>query len=364
MKIIATKENLLSALRRANCAISSRIVVPAMNNVLLVASADRLTVTSTDSEIAIVTWVPALVEEEGSTTLPAKRLLQIITAMPNGDVTIESDADDVSTLTCMKSFYKIPGLAAVSYPEPQEIEYEWSFEMKVRDLVRGLIKVVYAKSSDETRKQLNGVVLSIKTGMLTVAATDGRRLALVENVLEDENAKDGDFILPSRASTELSRCIDAECEKVTIKLNKSAVSFETDNTILTTRLVEGIYPNFRQVIPENCGCTVAVPRIAFTEALNRVSLVVLDSAGAVKLTFANNQLNISASNAETGESSEPLEIAYDGEEVSVSFNPIFFIDPLKVMEADNINIEFGKQYTPVKLTGDEGFLYMLMPMRG
>ena len=363
MRIIVTKENLVSALSKAVRASSARPAMPIMGNILFEAASDRLTLTATDSEITIRTWIPALVEEEGSTTLPAKKMQQIVASLPNADVTIATDENDVSTLTCKKSTFKVHGIAASNYPEITEPEYDLSFSMKIQDVIRSFTKVVYARSTDDSRKQLNGVVMSIRGGIMTVAATDGRRLAIVEKTIEDENAQDGDYILPSRASTELSSCLDGT-DNVVINLSRADVSFQSANTTLKTKLVEGNYPNFRQVIPENCGNNVSIPRVEFTEAIKRVSLMVNDSGESVKLTFSPNNLLIYASSVETGESSESMEIAYEGEEVSVSFNPVYFTDPLKVLEADTINIEFGKQYTPIKLTGDEGFLYMLMPMKG
>ncbi len=363
MRIIVTKENLVSALSKAVRASSARPAMPILGNILFEASSDRLTLTATDSEITIKTTIPALVEEEGATTLPAKKMQQIIAALPNADVTIANDENEISTITCKKSTFKVHGLGADQYPEIKDYEYDLSFNMKVQDIIRSFTKVVYARSTDDSRKQLNGVVMSIRSGIMTVAATDGRRLAVVEKAIEDENAKDGDYILPSRASTELSSCLDGT-DNVLISLNRSGASFQSANTTLITKLVDSQYPNFRQVIPENCGNTVSLPRSEFTEALKRVALIVSDSGDSVKLTFSQNNLLIYASSVETGESSESMEIAYEGDEVSVSFNPVYFTDPLKVMEADTINIEFGRQYSPIKLTGDEGFLYMLMPMKG
>lgn len=364
MKIIVTKENLALALNKTARAASMRTAVPIMANVLLEAEQDKLTLTATDSEIVIKTWIPALVEEAGATTLPAKKFQQIISALPSADITIESNDMDVSSISCKSSHYKMNGMSAEQFSVAEQLQYDWSFKMKIKEIIRGFVKVNYAKSNDDSRKQLNGVVMSIRGGIMTIAATDGRRLAAVENTIEDEGAKDGDYILPSRASTEIASCLDGD-EDVIVSINSSGISFQTSTTVLTTKLVEGNYPNFRQVIPDNCGCTVAVSRVALSEALKRVSLIVTDSAESVKLTFTKNTLTIYAASAETGESSETLEIAYDAnDEVTVSFNPVFFLDPLKVMEADNINIEFGKQYSPIKLTGDEGFLYMLMPMKG
>ena len=362
MKVIVTKENLNNALRKVICGISSRAVLPIMANVLLHAEGDRITVKAGDNEIVVTTWIPALVEEEGETTLPAKKLQQIVSSLASGDITIESDADDNSKIMSGNSQFNIHGLNPVDYPKDTANAYDWSFKMKSKELAKGIAMVVYARSTDDSRHQLNGVVMSIRSGMITFAATDGRRLALFETPLEDENAKDGDYILPSRASVDLGKCMEDGGDTITISLNPSCVCFESLNTTLVTKLVEGAYPNFRQVIPKNCGSNVTVNRENFINVLGRVSLVLTDN-GPVRLTFANNNLTINGVSKETGSSEESIEVAYDGEEMSVSFNPSFFLEPLKVMDVDNVNLEFGKQYSPIKLTGDDGFLYMVMPMR-
>lgn len=362
MKVIVTKENLSNALRKVICSISSRAVLPIMSNVLLHAEGDRIIVKAGDNEISITTWIPALIEEEGETTLPAKKLQQIVSAFSVGDITIESDSEDNSKITCGNSQFVIHGLSSVDYPKDVVNDFDWSFKMKTKELAKGIAMVVYARSTDATRLQLNGVVMSIRSGMITFASTDGRRLALFETPLEDENAKEGEYILPSRASVDLGKCIEDGGDTITISMNSSCVSFESLNTTLVTKLVEGVFPNFRQVIPKNCGSNVTVNRETLINVLSRVSLVLTES-NPIRLTFLNNNLKVHAVNPDTGTSEESIEVAYEGEEVNVSFNPGFFLEPLKVMDVDNVTIEFGKQYTPIKLMGDDGFLYMVMPMR-
>lgn len=363
MRIIIPKENLLNVLKRANCVISPRVTQPILSNVLLSAHGDRLKISAMDNDMSIVTSTGALVEAEGDTTLPSKMLMNIVNAMPSGDITLETNEDEEASLTCRKAFYKIHGLAASEYPEIKDQEADWEFEMPVKELIRGLAKVTYARSTDESRKQLNGVVLSIRKGLTTFAATDGRRLALQENTQQNEVMNEGDYILASKVSNDISKCIEDNAEKMTVRVNAATATFETENTKLTTRLVEGIYPNFRQVIPENCGCNVTVSRLALMDVVSRVSLIIQNTSNPIKITFKDNQMEVSASNAETGESHESIEVAYEGEEITVSFNAAYIIEPLKVMEADNVSLEFGKQYAPLKITGEEGFLYMLMPMR-
>ena len=364
MKITCTKDNLLSALKKSVCAVSPRPVLPVMSNIKMEAKEDKLILTTTDNELTIKTWLNGLVEEEGTTTLPAKKLLQIISILRAGDITIETKENHQSILTGQQTTYKINGLSAEDYPATDnEGDCDWVLEYKTMDFVRAFGKVSYAKSQDENRKQLNGVDLNIRSGLLTIAATDGRRLALLEQKLE-ASCKEGDYIIPSKASTELAKCMDTTAETIRVEFREKSISFITGNTVLSTRKVEGTYPDFRRVIPENSDYKVSISRQTLLDIITRVALIVEDNAGSIKLTFTPGNMLISASNPEAGEAKENVEINYEGEdEVNVAFNPYFFLEPLKVMDCDMVNIEFGKQYNPVKLTGEEGFLYMLMPMR-
>ena len=363
MRIIIQREKFLDVLKRTNCVINPRPTTPILNNVLLSAHGDKLKITAMDNDMTIITSTGALIEEEGDTTLPSKILMQIVGAFPQGDITLETDQDDEAKLTCRNSFYKIHGLPASDYPEVSEQESDWEFSMPTRELMRGLAKVTYARSTDESRKQLNGVVLSIRKGLTTLAATDGRRLALQENQQQEEVSNEGDYILAAKVSTDLAKCMDDSSDKVRVRVNGSYAVFETESTTLMTRLVEGIYPNFRQVIPANCGNTVSVPRTQLIDVISRVSLIIQGTSNPIRMTFKENSMVISASNAEAGESKESIEVAYEGEEITVSFNHAYILEPLKIMESDNVSLEFGKQFAPLKITGEEGFLYMLMPMR-
>ena len=363
MRIIIPKEQFLNVLKRANCVINPRPTTPILNNVMISAHGDKIKITAMDNDMTIVTSTGALVEEEGDTTLPSKILMQIVGAFPPGDITMESDDNDETKLTCRSAFYKIHGLPAAEYPEVNEQVSDWEFEMPTKELMRGLAKVTYARSTDESRKQLNGVVISIRKGLTTLAATDGRRLALQENTQQEEVVNEGDYILASKVSTDLSKCMDDNFDKIKVRVNSAFAVFETENTTLMTRLVEGIYPNFRQVIPENCGNSVVVPRVQLVDVISRVSLIIQGTSNPISLKFKDNAMEVFASNAESGESRESIEVAYEGDEITVSFNPTYILEPLKIMEADNVSLEFGKQFAPLKITGEEGFLYMLMPMR-
>ena len=362
MKFTVTKDNLVAALRRVMNAVSPRSTLPALSNLLFEADGENLVITATDLEVCVSTHIPALIEAGGATTLPAKKFNQICSGLPVGDVTVDCSDDDMATITCRKVRYRIHGLPAEQYPKPENFSEDWSFALPARDLVHSLEKVAYARSDDDSRKQLSGVLLSIRSGMFTIAATDGRRLALVERVLDSDGKVDGDVILPNKAVVELVKNMNQEGD-IKVRLSTANVAFETQDTSVMTKLVEGNYPNSRQVIPDSFARSVAIPRLPFADALNRVSMVVSENSSAVKLSFSAGQLVLSASSVEYGEASEPVDVSFEGENVEISFNPVFFSDPLKYLDCDQLIIQFNDELSPVQLSGDEGFLYILMPMR-
>lgn len=363
MKVTVSRDNLLLGLRRVGPFVGSRTTLPILNNVLIVAEGSSLTLSTTDMEVSIRTSVPAFVEEGGSTTLPAKKFASIAGALPEGDVVISMDEGNLTKLRCGRSSFKIVGLDPKDFPEDKEFTEEWSFTLPANDLRKCLAKVSYSRSLDESHHVLAGVLMSVREGMLSIAATDGRRLALIERSLEEDTAPDGDVILPSKIVSELSKLLTGE-EKVCVKLSDSRAVFECADMVIGSKLVEGNYPNYRQVIPENFAHSVAIPRVTFEHVLSRVALVVSDSSASILLTLQDSVMNISASSAEVGEAEEPMDISYEGEKFEMSFNPDFFRDPLRELDCDQLIMQFNDGYSPVALAGDEGFIYVVMPMRG
>jgi len=206
-------------------------------------------------------------------------------------------------------------------------------------------------------------MLAIHEGNFTAVATDGRRLALVEKIMDgiDESLK-RKVILPLKVVNELQKLLDEE-GTVELRLSESRASFSIRDTVLTTKLVEGEYPNYRQVIPSSFKNSVVLPREAFAEVLNRVAVVVTDSGASVRFKLTENALELSASSSDLGDATEPMNVAYDGEPVTIAFNPGFLRDPLRTLDADDMTIRFNDEFKPVAILGDEGFLYVIMPMR-
>lgn len=362
MKFAVTKEALLDGLQRIQNVVSTRSTLPVLTNALLETTESGLRLTTTDLEVAIRCEIEAKVEKPGATTLPARRLAAIVRELPASEITVETDSKNISTLRCGASFFKIYGLAKDEFPAFPSFQEAKSYTMKQSELRDGLRKTSYGISIDETRYVLNGILFSLKENKLTLVATDGRRLALFDSDLEFPKSHERDFIVPTKAVTELQRLLGEEGE-VQISAAENLVSFELNGSQLVTKLVEGNYPNYRQVIPGEAKERITLEREAFLTSVKRVALLSNDKTSSVRLSFTKNNLDIAANTPEVGEASESLAVAYRGRDISIAFNPEFLMDPLRNLPDDEIHIELIDEMSPGVIKINTPFLYVIMPMR-
>jgi DNA polymerase-3 subunit beta len=282
--------------------------------------------------------------------------------LPGGDVTLDTDENHHTSIRCGRSSFRVSGMPASDFPRDADVEDTWTFVMPGTEFRRILTKVSYATSNEESRQVLHGILLSLRGGVLTAAATDGKRLALVEKPLNVDGVPDGDVILPPKVVGELERLVEGDGD-LCVRLTEARAVFQHGSILLTSKLIEGTYPNYRQVVPAQFTSSAVIPRQMLADVLNRVSMVASDTSGAVKLELAKASLTLSATSTEFGDASEPFDVSYDGDPLVIAFNPVFLADPLPRLEAEQIVFQFNDQYSPVCLSGDEGFIYILMPMR-
>ncbi|HRJ74079.1 MAG TPA: DNA polymerase III subunit beta, partial [Terrimicrobiaceae bacterium] len=237
-----------------------------------------------------------------------------------------------------------------------------TYSIKQAELRDGLRKTSYAISVDETRYVLNGILFSYKENKLTLVATDGRRLALFDSDVEFPRSHERDFIVPTKAVTELQRLLGEDGE-VQISVAENLVSFELNGSQLVSKLVEGNYPNYRQVIPGEAKERVTLEREAFFNSVRRVSLLSSDKTSSVRLNFTKNNLDIAANTPEVGEARESLPVVYRGRDISIAFNPEFLMDPIRNLSNDEIHIELIDEMSPGVIKINTPFLYVIMPMR-
>ena len=362
IKFRATKENILDGLQRVQNVVSTRTTLPILSNVLVQAGNNGLSLTTTDLDMAVRCTVEAEVSKAGATTLPARKLFMILKEVPAADIEIEVDDRNAASIRSGSSFYKIMGLPEEEFPKfpggdgGKALKLEQSL---LRDMFK---KTAYAVSSDETRYVLNGVYMSFKGNKLTVVATDGRRLALIERDVDVPKGGEAELILPTKAVGELQRLLgDKGDAKLSVGENQIIISL--DGTTLVTKLIEGTYPNFRQVIPAEAKERVQLERELFLAALHRASILASEKSQSVKLSFGKNNLTITATTPEVGEAKETMAINYKGKEITIAFNPQYVMDPLRNLDADEVFLELTDELSPGVLKVSEPFLYVLMPMR-
>lgn len=363
MKVTIARENLIKALQRVSNIVGSKSTMPIMFNTLIEAADGKISFSSTDLEIRITVKIDATVEKPGRTTLPAKKLYSIVSGFRSENVQMDCNENHHTNIKCGTSSILLYGLDPNDFPAESEFTPLRTIKMKQADLSRFIDQVSYAAAADESRKALQGMLVSVKENNFVSVATDGRRLALSEKLIDDFNGSDGDSILPIKGVNELKRVLEKDGD-LTIEIGDKQAVFNTGKAIITTKLIEGNYPNFRQVIPAGFKTKIAIPSASFTACLNLMSNII-DSAdsGYVKLTFTKGRINFEAISSSTGIGSDYMEIEYEGEDIEVSFRPDFLLEPFKHSDADNLRLEINDGLSPVSIKSDDGFVYIIMPMR-
>ncbi|MBV9489383.1 MAG: DNA polymerase III subunit beta [Verrucomicrobia bacterium] len=362
MKFSVSKDKLLEGLATVQNVVSTRTTLPILSNVLFAANQGEIQLTTTDLDVGVRGTIEAHVEKGGATTLPARRLFSIVRELPASDIYVEVDAKNMASIRSGSSHFKILGLPEEEFPPLARFENAKAFTITQKDLKDGLKKTSYAISTDETRYVLNGILFSFRENKLTMVATDGRRLALVDLELEVPPNQATDIIVPTKAVMELQRLVRDEGEaKVSVGGNQ--IAFELNRTLLVSKLIEGNYPNYRQVIPAEAKERVTLERETFLTAVRRVSLLASEKSNSVKLIFSKGNIDIVATTPDVGEARESLSVMYKGRDFSIAFNPEFLMAPLRNLSNDEVYLDLIDEMSPgvIKIQGP--FLYVLMPMR-
>ncbi|MEX2580814.1 MAG: DNA polymerase III subunit beta [Verrucomicrobiales bacterium] len=362
MKFKIDKDVFQDALNQVQHVVSTRTTLPILSNVLLEADELGLKLSTTDLDVTITRRIAADITKTGATTMPARRLASIVRELPTSEIDFEVNEDNAATVRSGPSFFKILGLPSSEFPVIGEFGEAKEFTIDQKLLKEALRKTSYAISTDETRYVLNGVNCLIGEGMLTLVATDGRRLAMVEQDLEFPAGNEIGVIIPTKAVNELQRLLSGSGE-LKVSLTDSQAGFELNESHLITKLIEGNYPNFRQVIPGEAKYRVTVEREVLHNAVKRVSLLVNEKTNSIKFCFDDHRLAISANSPEIGEAEEVIDVRYDGPKLVVAFNPEFVMAPLRNLDQDEVYIDLIDESSPGVLKIDEPFLYVIMPMR-
>jgi DNA polymerase-3 subunit beta len=364
MKIKIHKTTLSAALTQVGGIVSNNSTLPIIGNVLIEADGSWLKLSTTDLDRCATKRIEAGVEQPGKATLPVKRLSAIVRELPTEEISIEVDSQNVATIRSGPSVFKINGLPATEFPEMGYVKDGQRLCINQADLKAALDKTVYAMSFDESRYILNGIYFEAEQSQLTLVSTDGRRLALLNFDANASFAFEKSFIIPRNTIDELRKSL-GQSDVVDLTVSDSMACFEINNLTLTTKLIEGNYPNFRQVIPEGSKYRASIERESFLSALKRVALLVNERTNSIKLTFDDNRILISSNSPDIGESEESVDAIYDGPPITMGLNPEYLSACLRALPNDQVFLDLIDSESPavIRVESPESFLYVIMPMR-
>ena len=362
MKFKVIRSTFLESLKSVQNIVAGKGSLPILQNVLIECSGKEATLTTTDLDISIMSKCVCEVEESGKTTLPVKLLFNAITKVNEGEVTIDVDAKERASISAGNARYKLAGLSEKEFPRlPQDTD-AFVYTLEKQTFKEMLRKVSYAASQDDTRRTLKGVLMSFKNEKLTMVATDGRRLAMIEEEVEFPKDAEKDIVLPSKAVAELQRSLNGE-GNLSVIVQKSQICFKVDGLMIYSKLMDDAYPNYKQVIPKDTAEHIAVDRQLLLDALDRASVMTMDEAHSTKLIFESGKLTVTSAASDIGEAKDVVAIKYAGERLEIMFNPSYVMDPLKAIDDDEVTVNLNDGHSPAVITCSSKFLYVLMPLR-
>ena len=364
LQIKVQKEEFLQAVTTVYGAISSKATLPILSNILIQSNGpDQIVLSGTDLELGIKTQCSAVVLLQGAITIPAKKLYEIIRELNSGEVEITVGKNNAVNIKTTKSFFKIMGLESDDFPKLPDPVAEQSFEMDRVVLKECLSLTTFAISRDETRYTLNGVLGIFKAKKARFVATDGKRLASIEKTIDLPSDIILEVIIPAKTIAEVIKTISDSQGKIKLSLSQNQIMFQIDETILISRLIEGRFPNYEQVIPKDVKTKTDVNRQDLLSCLKRVSLLTSQENQAVKIDFIKDRLLISSRSPNMGEAKEEVPAKISGDDLTIGFNPGYVIDVLKNLSDETITLAMTEPDKPGLIKNEDGYLYVVMPMQ-
>jgi DNA polymerase III subunit beta len=368
MEFKINRETFLDGIQKTLGIVEKKTTIPILNNILLKTDVNKIKIIATDREIILISNYEAEILEKGEITISAKKIFEMIREI-QGEVINFVQKNNIVKISSQRAFFKIPGLPADDFPSIAD-DHDIPLYKIQGNVIKDLIsKTAFAMAADETRKNLNGVLL--EEGMdgvnhlLRMVATDGHRLALAKSMTSGHVLKSGKgVIIPRKGLMEIKKIID-ENEDVKIGLHKNMFILQTENTILKVSLVDADYPDYKKVIPTEKGIRVVLEKEYFLHALKRMSVVSSERYGGVILSFSKGKLTLNSTNLDVGEATEEIDIDYDGEVIDSGFNVNYLIDAISVVNKDNIVLEVGLGLKPsiIKQAEDDNYLCIIMPLK-
>lgn len=366
-EIHCQKEELLKGVHTVQNAISPRSTLPVLANILFESTEQGLRLSSTDLEVGIRCLVKADVKSTGALTVPARPLGEFLRTLEDGkEISLKSADGQKIEIRSGRDRCSLACLPKDDYPVLPEFNIEKAVVLNPSVLREMIRKTAFAVSTDETRYVLNGVDFMVEKGKMTLVATDGRRLAYIQRDVADKKASIN-AIIPTKAINELARALgtDEKHPELQVGFTENQVTFQFKNVVVISRLIEGNFPNFEQVIPKGHDIQLRLKSKQILAATQRAAVGTLERGGSVRYALSAGRLQISASAQGRVEVESEVEVDYKGEPFAIAFNPAYLVDVFKSLEADEVFLEFSTPLNPgvIHPVGDENYKYVVMPMQ-
>ncbi len=365
MQTTIKREDLLGPLQQVIGAVERRQTLPILGNVLLKSTGGDLSLTATDLEIEMVAGIDSDATDDFQTTLPARKLLDICKALPDGStIDFKIDENRVS-LTSGRSRFTLAALPARDFPGLDEIEAQHSFAIERNRLKSLFDKTSFAMAQQDVRYYLNGILMEVIADKVRLVATDGHRLALAETDCETGVDEERQIIIPRKAVLELSRLLDGSKDPARCTLSQNHLRVEAGRLVFTTKLIDGKFPDYQRVIPVDGNRTLEVERDTLKQSMSRIAILSNEKYRGIRLTLSPGNLSIQANNPDQEEAEEELPVNYDEAEMEIGFNVTYLIDVLNVLESDKVQIKLkdANSSCVINDSEDSESLYVVMPMR-
>lgn len=362
MRLRISRENFLKGIQTVYPVVPTRSTLPILSHLLLETRKEGLQITGTDLELGISTILPAEVGEEGAIAVPAKRLNDLLKELPNESFAVTAKKNQQLTIEGARGSFKILGLPKEEFPKLPSASSQDNVVIDQAVLQAMLSMTTFSVSQDDSRYVLTGVLFVVRKGWLRLVSTDGRRMALVEREAKSAPTDDQQRIVPEKALVELARLLgDGATLKISLKDNQ--IAFDLGHTVVISRLIEGKFPNYEQVIPPESPNKLAVPREDLLLATRRIGLWSTQDSPSIRLDLKADELLMSKQTPEVGEAHEQLKVSYSGPEFSIGFNPSYLIDVLKVLPEGPVEFEVPGPDRPGVIRTKDHYLYVVLPMQ-
>jgi DNA polymerase-3 subunit beta len=368
MKLTITREQLQEGLVAVAASVPTKTTLPVLANILLEASKDGLRLSGTDLDIAVATTVPASVDQEGAITLPARKLVEIVRELPSAPIRLVASGEQRVTIECGRSKFKLLGLPKEEFPAFPTVKFEGGWRAPAQELQKMIGHVAFAASTEESRPILNGVLWELRPERMRMVATNGHRLARMDvPTPASGTAGTADLIVPPKALEQIRRLFASE-DEIEIARSDNHLGFRSPSTQVFTRLIEGPYPNYEQVIPRENDKAATADKSALTSALRRMSIVASDQTHRIRMGFSNGSCKLSVQTPDLGEAQEEVTVAYDGDPLEIGFNASYLLEILKYMPTEEVRMTFkaperAATCEPVGWNDPASFMALVMPLR-